>query len=327
MRILRWTAVLLICVTGSACRKDRKEHSVTSITAAQNPLPTVTVQPHSIQSSMNMELVATYEGLSTPACATYHAPSDRYLVANVAGKLSARSGKGFISAFSPSGTVAQARWIVGGTNGVTLNAPKGLVVKEDLLYVADVDTVRAFDVKTGAPRGELEIPGAVYLAGMTASADGRVLVADAGIHIKDDGRFDVVNDGAIWTVDAIDRPPGKVAVKGTLGGPSALDARPDGSLLVATLVDGTIYRVDPAGKKYDELTAERGKLDGVVQVENKIYVSSWGAAAVYRRIEGGTLAVQLSELQTPGGLGLDTMRNRLIVPLLGADRVEVFTVH
>jgi hypothetical protein len=322
--------VLVVCGAGSACHKQRQETtdaSATSITAAEHPLATATVQPTSDQSSQNMERVATYAGLSTPASATYDAASDRYLISNVAGKLTARDGNGFISAFSPAGTIAQNRWIVGGANGVTLNAPKGLVVKQNLLYVADIDTVRAFDANSGAPRGALEVPGAVYLAGMAVSADGRVLVADAGVHIKDDGSLDTVNDGAIWTIDAIDRPPGKLAVKGSLGGPSALEALADGGLRVATLASGAMYRVDPSGKKVDELKTERGQLDGIVSIENKIYVSSWGARAVYRRIEGGTIAVQLSGLQTPGGLALDRKRNRIVVPLLGADRVEVFTVR
>ena len=43
------------------------------------------------------------------------------------------------------------------------NAPKGLGVSGNLLYVADLTFVRMFDRKTGAPKGKIAIPGATFL--------------------------------------------------------------------------------------------------------------------------------------------------------------------
>lgn len=327
--LLSVTAVVAL-TAGSACRKGHREEtdaaSIASVTAAEHPLPTVTVQPRGPETSQNLEKVMTYSGLSAPANVFHDVPTDRYLISNVGGKLTAVDGDGFISAFSPAGTIAEARWIVSGKGGVTLNAPKGLAVTRDVLYVADIDTVRFFDSKTGAPKGEIKIPGAVYLAGMAAAPDGRVFVADAGVAVQEDGSLKAVNDGAIWTLNGLGRPPTKMVTKESLGGPAAIDVRPDGRLLVATLMSGSVYRLDPAGKKHDELKASRGKLDGVVEVGNKIYVSSWDAAAVYRRIEGGMFAVQLADLKGPGGLAFDVTRSRIVVPLLSADRVDVYKV-
>lgn len=327
-------ATACVVLAASSCRKRREEEkggpSVSSVTAAEQPLPTVTVQPEPSRArveSQNMKRVMTYTGLSAPSNVFHHVQTDRYLVSNVAGKLTAADGNGFISAFSPAGTVAEPRWIVGGKNGVTLNAPKGLAVVEDLLYVADIDTVRVFDAKTGAPKGKIEIPGAKYLAGMAATPDGRVLVADAGVRVEEDGSLKPAGDGAIWTLLGLGSPPIRFDTKESLGGPAAIDVRPDGRLLVATLVSGSVYRLDGAGKKHDELKADRGRLDGVAEIGNKIYVSSWEGNAVYRRIEGGTFAVQLAELKSPGGLVADVARSRIVVPILGADRVEVFTVE
>jgi hypothetical protein len=270
--------------------------------------------------------VATYTGLSVPSNVIRDRSTDRYLVSNVAGKLTAVDGKGFVSVLDPAGTVVEREWISGGKNGVTLNAPKGLARVRDLLYVADIDTVRCFDAKTGAARGEVRIPGAVYLAGMAAAPDGRAFVADAAMKVREDGSLESAGDGAIWEIDDPHGAPRKLPTSGSLGGPAALEFRPDGRLLVATLGSGAIYRLDPSGKKSDSFAASHGKLDGIAEAGNKIYVSSWDAWAVYRRIEGGTLALQLTGLNGPGGLVFDETRSVLVVPLLGENRVDVFTV-
>jgi hypothetical protein len=324
----------LLVLGALSCRKDRtgsgsEPASVSSVTAAEHPLPTATVQPDASnrEMSQNMQRLVSYTGVDTPANAFFDRGSDRYLVSNVVGKLTAADKNGFISAFSPTGAAPQPRWIVSGQNGVTLDAPKGLAVASGVLYVADIDRVRAFDAASGAPRGEIPIPGATYLAGMAVGPDGRVLVADAGVKVKDNGDLDAVNGGAIWVVEGVGRAPTKVAATDPLGGPAALAVRPNGELLVATLVDGSTYVLDKTGKKTEERKAPRGKLDGVGEIENKIYVSSWEASALYRRIEGGTYAVQLTELRGPGGLAIDTKRNQVVLPLMTENRVDVYNVR
>src|SRR2546422_7709536 len=52
----------------------------------------------------------------------------------------------------PDGAVENLKFIEGGHSGVTLNAPKGLAIRGDTLWVADIDVVRAFDARTGAAR-------------------------------------------------------------------------------------------------------------------------------------------------------------------------------
>jgi hypothetical protein len=275
-----------------------------------------------------MRRVRSYRDLSTPANVFVDAAADRYLVSNVAGGLTAMDGNGFISVLSTTAEgTSTPRWIAGGQNGVTLDAPKGLVVANGLLYVADIDKVRTFDAGSGAPRGDIRIPGAVYLAGMAVAPDGRVLVADAGVKVEKDGKLRTATDGAIWSVGAAGAAPAKLPTHESLGGPAALVALPDGGVLVATLASGTVYTLDRAGKKHDERKAPRGKLDGVALIDDKVYVSSWDAAAVYRRLESGTYAVQLAELRAPGGVAIDASRRMLLVPLMTEDRVDAFLVQ
>ena len=46
-------------------------------------------------------------------------------------------GNGFISRLRPDGTVLTLKWIDGNKEGVTLNAPKGMALHGDRLYVTE----------------------------------------------------------------------------------------------------------------------------------------------------------------------------------------------
>ena len=67
-------------------------------------------------------------GFSTPESVLHDAASDVYLVSNINGNPLDVDGNGSISRVSFDGTVAQLKWIEGGANGVTLNAPKGMAI-------------------------------------------------------------------------------------------------------------------------------------------------------------------------------------------------------
>jgi hypothetical protein len=92
------------------------------------------------------------EGLATPESVLYDAETDTYLVSNINGAPLDKDNNGYIAEFAPDGKVVNAKLIEGGKNKVTLNAPKGSAIKDGVLYVADIDTVRMFDRKTGAPK-------------------------------------------------------------------------------------------------------------------------------------------------------------------------------
>ena len=75
-----------------------------------------------------------------------------YLVANINGGPSDKDGNGFISRISPEGEVIALKWIDGAAESVTpftLNAPKGMALTGDRLFVADIDVVRVFDRERG----------------------------------------------------------------------------------------------------------------------------------------------------------------------------------
>jgi HSP20 family protein len=101
-------------------------------------------------------LVTTVRGLSAPESVIHDADQDVYFVTNINGNPGARDGNGFISRMKPDGTVDSLHFVMGGRNGVTLNAPKGTAITGDTLWVTDLDAVRGFNRFTGAPLATIE---------------------------------------------------------------------------------------------------------------------------------------------------------------------------
>ncbi|HEU4929026.1 MAG TPA: hypothetical protein VFU38_04295, partial [Candidatus Krumholzibacteria bacterium] len=96
-------------------------------------------------------MVIADPAFQTPECVLHDRAGDVYLVSNINGGTGEKDNNGFISRISPDGAATVGTWIEAGVNGVTLDAPKGMTIKGDTLYVADIDNVRLFDRNTGAP--------------------------------------------------------------------------------------------------------------------------------------------------------------------------------
>lgn len=125
-------------------------------------------------------------GFDRPASVFHAVEHDVYLVANVAGGPSEVAGEtwetdgdGFISRLSPDGPVLDLRWLDGADPAFDLHAPRGMGIFAGRLFVADIDTVRIFDVRTGGHLADVRIIGARFLAGLMVGLDGSVYVAES----------------------------------------------------------------------------------------------------------------------------------------------------
>ncbi|MGH6950448.1 MAG: YncE family protein, partial [Vitreimonas sp.] len=113
-------------------------------------------------------------GLAKPESAALSADGTFLYVTNVNGEGEAKDGNGFIARVSTDGRVLQREFATG------LDAPKGIMLGGDALYVADIDQLVVLDAATGAVRRRVPAPGAVFLNDLTFAPDGQVLIADSG---------------------------------------------------------------------------------------------------------------------------------------------------
>ncbi|MFL5562799.1 MAG: SMP-30/gluconolactonase/LRE family protein [Gemmatimonadaceae bacterium] len=251
-------------------------------------------------------------GFNQPENLVYDSIGDVYLVSNMGGGDAARDDNGFISRVAPDGHVIALRWIAGGVNGATLDAPKGLAIRGDTLAVADIGGVHYFSRSTGAPLGSVALPG-VVMNDLAFAPDGTLWITDTG---PDRGTtpIDTSKDmDAVWTVS----PGGAVSAVArglALGRPDGLVLDGNGAL-VATFGVNRIERVAPGMSGATTFaTLPGGRVDGLRRLgDGSLLVTSWDAKTVWRLPRAGPPVALLTAVTSPAGVAVDTRRNQLAV--------------
>jgi len=276
-------------------------------------------------SAVPADVVIGDVGFSTPESVLHDAAADVYLVSNINGNPLDVDGNGFISRVSPDGTVQTLKWIEGGANGVTLDAPKGMAIQDGVLYVADITCLRMFDASTGAPQGEACPEGATFLNDVAAGGDGTIIFTDSGLKAAPEG-FAPSGTEAVYRLTAADGSIAPIAKDTTLGAPNGVAVGSDG-ITVVTFTSGEAYRLTADGKRHPVMPPSQRQLDGVVLLpDGGLLVSSWAEQCVYRLAPGGVMTKALSGVEAPADIGYDAKRNRVLVPLFNANRVILHTL-
>lgn len=291
---------LALALTCSACKKQE-----------QHPAPA----PPAV-------IVVADTGFNHPESVLYDSVADTYLVSNINGSPFAKDDNGFISRLSPDGRIVTLKWIDGATSDVTLNGPKGMGIKADTLFVADIDEVRLFDRRTGAPLGSVAIPGATFLNDVCVGPDGTVYITDSGL--KPAGAaMSASGTDALWKLGPRHRPVA-VARGSDLGRPNGIIADATGVFMV-TLGSGQVFHFDKAGTRTELAKPPQGSLDGLIELKDgTLLLSSWDAKAVYRLAPGAQqYTVVVDSVVSPADFGYDPTRNRLLIPLLTLNRVFI----
>jgi hypothetical protein len=271
-------------------------------------------KPYATRTPQSGDVVSvTAVGFDGPENLVYDSAADVFLVSNVGGDPAARDGRGFISRVGPDGKMIALRWIASGERGARLDAPKGLALRHDTLFVADVGALRLFDRRSGAALGTIAIPGLV-MNDVLPARDGSVWVTDTGPD-RSTTPVDTSRDmDAVWRVT----PAGHVQamVRGlALARPDGI-APDDGGVLVSTFGNQRLERVDASrpGQWKVITTLPNGRVDGLRRLgDGSLVITSWDARSVWRRAPDGTLAWLLRDVQSPAGVAVDTRRHRLAV--------------
>lgn len=277
-------------------------------------------------SAVAADVVIADVGFSTPESVLHDAASDVYLVSNINGGPLDADGNGFISRVSPDGTVQTLKWIEGGANGVTLNAPKGMAIQDGVLYVADITCLRMFDAGTGAPKGEACPEGATFLNDVAAGGDGTIVFTDSGLKAAPEG-FAPSGTEAVYRLTVSDGGIAPVTQDtAALGAPNGVAVGTEG-ITVVTFTSGEAYRIGADGKRHPVMPPSKRQLDGVVVLpDGGLLASSWGDQCVYHLAPGGVMTKALSGVEAPADIGFDATRNRVLVPLFNANRVILHTL-
>ena len=257
-------------------------------------------------------------GLATPESVQYDPDGDRYFISNISGSPAVMDNNGYISIASPEGKIVTEKWVAGLQNGVTLHAPKGLAIGKGDLWVADIDTVRAFDLKTAKLKADITIKGATFLNDIAIGPDGKVYVTDSGLQGNDELVPSMTD--AVYVIEKGVATP--LAKTRDLHNPNGITVTPQG-VLVNTFGAAEVYRLGPKGEKLDVTVLPKGKLDGLFNLGDTLYVSSWEGQAIYKGKLNGTFEAIYQGLVSPADVGFDSKRKRILVPKFTENCVDV----
>ena len=133
---------------------------------------TVKTQDKFFQSEKLTKLWETPKELQIPESVCYDLTNQVIYVSNINGKPTEKDGNGFISLLSLDCKITELKWISG------LNAPKGMGIFKNKLYVTDIDRVAVIDIKTRAIERFFEFSGAKFLNDIAIDIYGTVYISD-----------------------------------------------------------------------------------------------------------------------------------------------------
>ena len=111
--------------------------------------------------------------LKTPESVIYNEKNNLLYVSNINGEPTSKDGNGFISIMTTVGKIEKLEWIKG------LDAPKGMGILNNKLYVADITKLVIIDIEKSVIEKTIEISGSQFLNDITISNDGVIYISDS----------------------------------------------------------------------------------------------------------------------------------------------------
>ncbi len=210
---------------------------------------------------------------------------------------------GFVSLINPDGSVHTSKWIGATRDGLTLNQPLGSAIQGNTLFTVDIDTIRTFDLATGAPGRAIQVPGATGLNGIGVAPDGTIYASNTrGM----ERIYRVRPDGTVSTF--VEGPP--------LALPNGVAIDPQGNIVVVNVNNNDVLTFDPSGKLVrTEKSAEGGNDGVVVLADGTKYTSSVRFGSVSRIRPGQPAEVIARGIPSAASMCYDSRQNQLVIPM------------
>jgi len=243
--------------------------------------------------------------LTTSESVCYDSVNRLLFVSCIDGNPTEKDGNGFITMLSLDGNVVVYRW------AGNLNAPKGMGISQNALYVTDIDRVVKFSLGSGDILHIMEVKDAKFLNDITVAPDGSLYVSD----MHSNNIYKISNDAIMPWVSAPE-----------FENPNGLNYLGD-ELLVGT--KNGIYAVQYRDKSIRQVVAGTGGIDGLEIFEDGYFIiSDWSGKV--QLVHPEKEAVELFNTTSMGINAADIEyiadRRILLVPTFMDNRVAAYEI-
>lgn len=271
-----------------------------------------------------MEVLFRVDSLASPESVAWDEARERWLVTNVADGEEG-SGAGFVTAVSARGDEVVLRAYDASTPGLRLDGPRGIAVRGDRAYVADLSRVVVLDLAGDSALWSRSLAGSELLNDVAAPPDGDIYVSDTG-------------GDAVWRVAADGSGATRLGAAGSLRSPNGLLAEGPGGdggddrgrLLVAGREGAVLALAPDSSVTLLAASPEFGHLDGLQRApDGGLLVSDFDSGRVHhlRREEEDVWRRGVAWLTDLDGPADFLVRDSVLaVPELGAGRVTFYRI-
>ena len=265
--------------------------------------------------------VKVYGAIYAAESCSYDPVSNLIVVPNRGVPNSVQMNNAWVSLINHDGSVHTARWIgvqtpeqrASSTPPLVLNDPSGSDIVNGLFYVSDrdggtgpndptVSVIRWFDMKTGAPAGQIRVEKSTGFNDIEVAEDGTIYGTLTGSQQV----WKITRDGAA-TIFA-EGPP--------LRNPNGIAFDPQGNIVVVNVGDTGVITFAPDGKVIRSEQAAQPGSDGlVIMPDGTKYVSSVQQGGVSRIRPGQTAELIAQNIPNGASMCYDAGANQLVIPM------------
>ena len=241
-------------------------------------------------------------------------------VSNITDHPFKKDGTGFISKVGLDGKVIELKWID------KLNAPKGLTITNDKLYIADVDELVEVDINTAKVTNKYKGYGSVCMNDVTHDKYGNVYVGDT--YTDTIYRLNQFGQLPSWFYSPQLAPNGL-----------HID-NDDGNLIVASWggvmegwgtpeLQGNLKSINIHSKKLKNLGKKAiGNLDGIESDgKGSYYVTDWSGAKLYQIKKNGSFKVLKEVGKGAADHEVILEQNLVIIPIMTEGKLVALKIE
>ena len=274
--------------------------------------------------------VKVYGAIYSAESCSYDAERGVIVVPNRGVPQNVQTNNAWVSFINHDGSVHTARWVgvqdaaARGTltPPLVLNEPYGSDIANGMLYVADRDgattasdpsiaVVRKFDLKTGAPAGEVRVERVAWFNDIAVDRDGTIYATVTGVGGN-------TPDPTTWQVWKL-APDGtqSVFVQGApLRQPNGIALDAQGNVVVVNIGTADVLTFSRGGQLLKTETAAMSGNDGlVIMPDGTKYVSSVRFGGISRIRPGRPAELIARNIPSAASMCYDGGANQLVVPM------------
>ena len=274
--------------------------------------------------------VKVYGSIYSAESCSYDAGRGVIVVPNRGVGQNVQTNNGWVSFINHDGSVHTARWVgiqapaerASLNPRLILNEPSGSDIANGMFYVSDRDggtsatdplvaVIRRFDLKTGAPSGEVRVEKSTGFNDIEVAEDGTIYATVTGVGAPNPDP----NSWQIWKIT----PAGaeSIFVQGApLRQPNGIAFDAKGNIVVVNIGSTDVLTFSPAGQLVSTESAVQPGNDGlVVMPDGTKYVSSVQLGGVSRIRPGQPAELIARNIPNPASMCYDAGANQLVIPM------------